>query len=53
MKRILNYLRRWLALFRGPIPPGSWRDPFAPKMAPRTRPPKGRSGAVAVAEPEE
>jgi hypothetical protein len=37
---------------RGPRP-GSPRDPFAGKLAPVRSGPKNRSGAVAVAEPDE
>ena len=33
-----------------PSPPG---DPYAWKPVPRTSPPRGRSGAVAVAEPDD
>ena len=54
MIRVFRRLWRWLGFGTGPtIPPGSLRDPFAPKPAPKrpTRP--LRSGAVAVAEPDE
>jgi hypothetical protein len=45
-KRIL----RWLGLLDGPHPPA---DPYARKPAHLVPSPKGRSGAVAVAEPDE
>jgi len=41
-------VRRWTK--REPDLPG---DPYASRMAPLRRGPKGRSGAAAVAEPEE
>jgi hypothetical protein len=39
-------------LFRGQ-PPGDSRDPYAWRPVPRRPQPKPRSGAVAVAEPDE
>jgi hypothetical protein len=48
---------RWLLTFfrRGPWrrPPGSASDPYAWRPVPRKPPLKSRSGAVAVAEPDE
>ena len=45
---------RWLmTLMSGRRPPSAYDDPYAYKMAPVRRGPKGRSGAVAVAEPED
>ena len=43
----------WLRFRQWPLPPGSPHDPFAWKPAPLKPRPKGRSGAVAVAEPDE
>ena len=37
----------------GPHPPEAERDPYAWRPVPRTPKPKTRSGAVAVAEPDE
>ena len=48
VKRLQDSIRRLLG--RGPSPPGG--DPYAYRMAPVRRGPKGRSGA-AVAEIEE
>jgi hypothetical protein len=53
MFRLLTRLWRWLRTWRGPATPGSRRDPFAWKPAPVRPRPKGRSGSVAVAEPDE
>ena len=53
MVRAVKRLLRWLGLLRGPLPPGSPRDPYAWKPAPVRPRPKSRSGAVAVAEPDE
>jgi hypothetical protein len=52
LARALEYLRR---LFRGPTPqpPEAGRDPFAWRPVPRRPRPNQRSGAVAVAEPDE
>lgn len=48
---VLDFLRR---LLRGkPQTPPLPDDPYADRMAPLRRGPKGRSGAAAVAEPEE
>jgi hypothetical protein len=46
---VLDSLRR-LLVKKPPQAPG---DPFAYRMAPVPRGPKGRSGAAAVAEPDE
>ena len=46
LQRTLERLRRWWS--REPDRPA---DPFANRMAPVRRGPKGRSGAAAVAEP--
>jgi hypothetical protein len=43
----------WLGFRRGPLPPGSPHDPYAWKPAPVRPRPKGRSSAVAVAEPDD
>ena len=44
----------WLGLIAGPgSDPGSPRDPYSRKPAPVRTGPKNRSGAVAVAEPDE
>jgi hypothetical protein len=48
-KALLNSIRRLL----GSKPPQLPGDPYAERMAPVRRGPKGRSGAAAVAEPEE
>ena len=49
--RVLKRLIRWLGALFGPG--GGTLDPFAHRtVSPRT-PPKGRSGAVAVAEPDD
>ena len=47
LKRVL----RWLGMLFGPG--GGTLDPFAHRPAPVPAKPKGRSGAVAVAEPED
>jgi len=48
LRRLLEKIRRW---WRGePELPG---DPYAYRMAPVQRGPKGNSGAAAAAEPEE
>jgi hypothetical protein len=46
-------LRKFLADWRGDQPPNPHRDPYAWQPVPRKPGPKGRSGAVAVAEPDE
>jgi hypothetical protein len=48
LRNLLERLRRWWR--PEPEVPG---DPHAYRMAPVRRGPKGRSGAAAVAEPEE
>lgn len=48
LRRLMERVRRWWK--KEPDLPG---DPFAYRMAPLRRSPKGRSGAAAVAEPEE
>jgi len=53
VRRVLNYL---VSLFRpggGPLPPGAPQDPYAWKPSPLRPKPHRRSGAVAVAEPDE
>ena len=47
IKRVL----RWIGMLFGPG--GGTLDPFAHRPAPVPARPKGRSGAVAVAEPDE
>lgn len=49
--RILKRLLRWLAALFGPG--GGTLDPFADKLAPVRKGPPSRSGAVAVAEPDD
>lgn len=48
-RSVLAFVRRLL----GDKPPQSPGDPYADRMAPVHRGPRGRSGAAAVAEPEE
>jgi len=56
---LLRRLLQWLGFDGRPgwsgghARPGSPRDPFAGKPVPVRRGPKNRSGAVAVAEPDE
>jgi hypothetical protein len=53
---MLRALKRLLAFFGlgpGRQPPGVGRDPYAWRPVPRKPQPKSRSGAVAVAEPDE
>lgn len=47
LQTLKDLLRR---LRRNPQPPG---DPYADRLAPVRRGPRGRSGAAAVAEPED
>ena len=49
--RLLKQLLRWLGTLFGPG--GGTLDPFANQPVSRKTPPKGRSGAVAVAEPDD
>ena len=49
--RVLKRLLRWLVTFFGPG--GGTLDPFAHKPAPVRKGPYTRSGAVAVAEPDD
>ena len=49
--RVLKRLLRWLATLFGPG--GGTLDPLAYRTVSRRTPPKGRSGAVAVAEPDD
>jgi hypothetical protein len=54
LDRARAVLKRLLAVFRpGPEPPDEGRDPYAGRPVPRRPPPGHRSGAVAVAEPDE
>jgi hypothetical protein len=53
MLRALERVLRFLHLWRGDLPPGHPRDPYAWRPVPRRPPLKSRSGAVAVAEPDE
>jgi hypothetical protein len=49
--RVLKQLLRWLGMLFGPG--GGTLDPFAPTRVPVKKGPPSRSGAVAVAEPDE
>ena len=49
VKRVLSLLRSWF----NKRPPDRAEDPHAWRPVPRTPRPKTRSGAVAVAEPDE
>jgi hypothetical protein len=49
LKRLIAFLGRWF----GRQPPFADRDPYAWRPVPRKPQPKARSGAVAVAEPDE
>ena len=51
--RLIKRLLEFLGLWRGPQPPGAERDPYAWRPVPRRPKPKSRTGAVAVAEPDE
>jgi hypothetical protein len=54
MQRLIERLLTFLGLRRGHPPSGGQRrDPYAWRPVPRRSPPKSRSGAVAVAEPDE
>jgi hypothetical protein len=53
MKDLLQRVLRFFGLLSEPPNPGSPADPYAWKPAPVRPRPKGRSGAVAVAEPDE
>ena len=53
MLRMLERVLRFLGLWRGPLPPSHPRDPYAWRPVPRRPQPKSRSGAVAVAEPDD
>jgi hypothetical protein len=53
MLRALKRLLAFLGLWRGGRPSGLDRDRHAWRPVPRTRRPNDRSGAVAVAEPDE
>ena len=50
MTKLIKRILHWLGLLDGPLPPA---DPYARKPATLVPRPKGRSGAVAVAEPDE
>jgi len=49
--RVLKRLLRWLGVIFGPG--GGTLDPFAERLAPVKKRPPQRSGAVAVAEPDD
>jgi hypothetical protein len=49
--RVLKTLLRWFVRLFGPG--GGTLDPFAHRLAPVNKTPPSRSGAVAVAEPDE
>jgi hypothetical protein len=51
LRRIREALKRLLR-FRKPEPEPPY-DPYANRLAPVRRGPKGRSGAAAIAEPDE
>jgi hypothetical protein len=53
MRQILKRLLTFLGLWRGHRPPAAGRDPYAWRPVPRSPRPKGRTGAVALAEPDE
>jgi hypothetical protein len=53
MIRALKRLLAFLGLWPGHQPPGAEHDPYAWRPVPRKPQPKARSGAVAVAEPDE
>jgi hypothetical protein len=50
--KLLKRLLRWFSMWFGPGG-GTQYDPFANKLAPVKPRPKTRSGAVAVAEPDD
>jgi hypothetical protein len=53
MLRLLKRLFALLVAGRRHGPPDEGRDPYAGRTVPRRPLPKSRSGAVAVAEPDE
>ena len=53
MLRVLKRLFAIFGLWSERQPPGVERDPYARRPVPRKLHPKARSGAVAVAEPDE
>lgn len=53
MKSLLKRILRWLGFTVSGSGPESPRDPYARTPAPVRTGPKNRSGAVAVAEPED
>ena len=53
MRRALRRLLAFLGFWSGDQPPKIDGDPYAWRPVPRTPAPKARSGAVAVAEPDE
>jgi len=53
MLRALKRLLAFLGFWSGHQSPGAERDPYAWRPVPCKPQPKGRSGAVAVAEPDE
>jgi hypothetical protein len=53
MLGLLQRILRFLGLSSGDPPPDHGRDPYAWRPVPRRPKPKTRSGAAAVAEPDE
>jgi hypothetical protein len=53
MISLLKRFLRWLGFTRAGSGPESPRDPYARKPVPVRSGPKNRSGAVALAEPDE
>jgi hypothetical protein len=53
MIRALKRLLAFFGLWSGHEPPGAEHDPYERRPVPRKPAPKARSGAVAVAEPDE
>lgn len=53
MLRALKRLLAFFGLWSGHQPPGAAPDPYAWQPVPNKPKPKARSGAVAVAEPDE
>ena len=53
MRRAMNYLLSLMRSGNGPASPGAPGDPYAWKPSPLRPRPDRRSGAVAVAEPDD